>query len=137
MAPTKKSYRPKQVYKTFANCQSVFRASVASNCHFASVPSPLVEHVSALSNSLSLRSSFSSLLTAKTKSKSPPTLASDWSNDIHAARPLKGERAGPPGCKIAPTAVEREMLFGSTRKLLDPGIIRRPYRSPKLDELEC
>jgi hypothetical protein len=36
------------------------------------------------------------------------------------------DSAGPPGRRIAPTAVEREILFGRTIKLFSPGIIRRP-----------
>lgn len=43
-----------------------------------------------------------------------------------------GECKGPPGERMEPTAEEREMLFGRTRKEFLPGMIRRPYRSPKL-----
>ena len=48
------------------------------------------------------------------------------SGPIHDARRDMGERAGPPGWRIAPTAVERETLFGKTRKLFFPGMMRRP-----------
>ena len=41
-----------------------------------------------------------------------------------------GECKGPPGERMEPTAEEREMLLGRTRKDVEPGIIRSPYRSP-------
>ncbi len=106
-----------------------------STCHFASVPLPLVEHVSAVSSSFNLRKSFSSPLTASTNSRSSPdSIARSF--DVHADLPDRGACAGPPGCRIAPTAVDREILFGRTRKLFAPGMIRRPYRSPRLRERE-
>lgn len=123
---------PPQVDTTLANCHKVFVAIFASSCHFASVFLPLVETVSELSNSFNLLNSFSSLLTAKMQSKSRPALSSMVSGDIHTAWAASGECDGPPGCNIAPTAVDREMLLGRTRKLLFPGMIRKPYRSPRL-----
>ena len=39
---------------------------------------------------------------------------------------MRGTWAGPPGCRIAPTAVEREILLGRTRNELDPGMMRKP-----------
>ena len=39
------------------------------------------------------------------------------------------------GERIAPTAVERETLLGRTRKALAPGMMRRPYFSPRLSKI--
>ena len=39
------------------------------------------------------------------------------------------------GERMAPTAVERETLLGRTRKALAPGMIRRPYFSPRLSKM--
>ena len=95
--------------------------------HFASVPlCARVEHVSAPSSSFSRRINFSSFPTASTKSNS--LAFSDSPGSAFASH--AGAGVGPPGCSTAPTAVEREMLFGRTRKDVEPGMMRRPYRSP-------
>ena len=79
-------------------------------------------------------SSFSSELMATSRSKSSPMVVASSSSGASQdpREPDSGERAGPPGCRIAPTAVEREILLGRTRKLFFPGMMRRPKRSPRL-----
>lgn len=39
------------------------------------------------------------------------------------------------GERIAPTAVEREKLLGRTKKALAPGMMRKPYFSPRLSKM--
>ena len=39
------------------------------------------------------------------------------------------------GERMAPTAVERETLLGRTRKALAPGMMRKPYFSPRLSKM--
>lgn len=128
------------VLKIFSSCAhfaSTNRHRVCMTCsgssfHLASVPFVPVVTVSALSSSFSRRISFSSFPMANMKSMSVTLSASVTSEANHAARVAKADWAGPPGCRTAPTAVDREILLGRTRKLFAPGMMRRPYRSPRL-----
>ena len=117
----------------FANCHKVVITTFDSIFHFASVPVPAspVLTVSEKSSSFNRRRSFSSPLTASAKSMSV-SISVSISIDIHSARGVAGEFTGPPGARIAPTALDRETLFGRMRKEFFPGMMRRPYFSPKL-----
>ena len=117
------------------NSSRTLLASLGSSFHLASVLLQLVEHVSELSNSFRRLSSFSSELIATSRSSPSPTLVTSSKSDENQGPrvPDNGERAGPPGWRMAPTAVDLEMLLGRTRKLFFPGIIRSPKRSPRLE----
>lgn len=58
--------------------------------------------------------------------KLPELRRSEVDGVIHDAWVEWGKLAGPPECKMAPTAVDRETLLGRTRKLFRPGMMRRP-----------
>lgn len=139
---------PHNSHRTPANVSNTLSTSLGSSVHFASVPLLLVDTVSTLSSSFSLLNNFSSPPMASTSVDSSvectlrtpppepaprPTAPScpSYSVSPTPAPPPRGEHAGPPGCMIAPTAVEREILFGRTRKEFCPGMMRRPYRSPR------
>lgn len=130
-------------YLAFANCLSISTVCSGSSIHFASVPGPSpVLTVSAYSSSFSLRNSRSSLPMASRKSR--PSAFSESASSENDAPSLSipnqsargplaiGARVAPPGARIAPTAVDRETLFGRTRKEFAPGMMRRPYFSPRL-----
>ena len=125
----------KTLHCTPANWLNTDTTSLGSNFHFASVPFRLVDTVSALSSSFNRLNSFSSPLTANTPrvsspcpstSSSPPPPRPLIIPDHDADKPLRGDCAGPPGCRIAPTAVDREILFGRTRNEVAPGMMRSP-----------
>lgn len=105
------------------NFHKVGITSGTANLHLASLPLPLVVTVSALCSSFNLLKSFSSapIHNRRSTSESWDGSASACENHI-----VGTDCAGPPGRRIAPTAVERDMLLGRTIKLLSFGIIRKP-----------
>ena len=119
----------------FTNCHNVSIVFSGASFHFASVPSSPVETVSETSSSFNLLSNFSSPLIASTKSMSVSISVSiDKSPEVNQSErgaATIGECTGPPGARIEPTALDRETLFGRTKKLFFPGMMRNPYFSPR------